>query len=55
MLISEEYRQQQAVLHATGQYGVAGGDFAKRVAMILKETKAKELLDYGAGSRARFS
>ena len=51
MLISEEYRQQQAALHATGQYGVAGGDFAKRVAMILKEMQAKELLDYGAGSR----
>ena len=51
MLISEEYRQQQADLHATGQYGIVGREFAPDVARIMAQLDATELLDYGAGSR----
>lgn len=51
MLISEEYRKQQAQLHATMQYGVTGREFAPDVARIMAQLDASELLDYGAGSR----
>lgn len=51
MLISEEYRAQQAALHAKGTYGVVGGEFAPEVARIMSQLEARELLDYGAGSR----
>ena len=51
MLISEEYRKEQQRLHATGHYGVVGGEFAPEVARIMAQLEATELLDYGAGSR----
>ena len=51
MLISDEYRAQQAYLHANTQYGVTGREFAPDVARIMAQLDASELLDYGAGSR----
>ena len=50
-LISESYRQQQAELHATGDYGKAGAGFGDVVSDMLRSTKARTLLDYGCGSR----
>lgn len=51
MLISEEYRKEQQRLHATGHYGIVGGELAPEVADLMRDIKATELLDYGAGSR----
>lgn len=50
-LITEEYRAQQAALHATGGYGLAAKTHAKLVASYLKRLGATSLLDYGCGSR----
>lgn len=51
MLITEEYRQQQAYLHANTTYGVVGGEYAADVVRVMKQMQADALLDYGSGSR----
>jgi len=49
-VITEEYRVQQAALHAAcPEYGVASAFFAPAVARIVKDQGVTELLDYGAG------
>ena len=50
-MITEAYRQEQARLHATGDYGKAGAQFGEVVADMLRATNAATLLDYGCGSR----
>lgn len=50
-MITEAYRQEQARLHATGDYGKAGAGFGDVVSDMLRATQAKTLLDYGCGSR----
>jgi len=51
MLISEDYRKQQAELHETGTYGIAGETFAPMIAEIMQRLSISEILDYGCGSR----
>lgn len=51
MLITEEYRAEQAALHATGTYGNAGRLYGDTVANLLNNTGARSLLDYGCGSK----
>jgi len=48
-LISEQYRRTQEELHRNPDYGVASVGYAPLVAEILKQVRATELLDYGAG------
>ena len=50
-MITEAYRQEQARLHATGDYGKAGAGFGDVVSGMLRATQARTLLDYGCGSR----
>jgi hypothetical protein len=50
MLISEQYRSEQAALHAKGNYGRASLQYGDTVAALLSSTKAKSILDYGCGS-----
>lgn len=49
MLISEEYRKEQELLHKTTNYGIASIGFAPIVSKIINQLKIEELLDYGAG------
>lgn len=51
MLITEQYRQQQAELHAVGNYGTASLQYGETVADLLAKTGATSLLDYGCGSK----
>lgn len=48
-LISEEYRKMQEDLHRNPDYGVASVHYAPIVADVLKQVRAADLLDYGAG------
>jgi len=41
----------QAEMHATKRYGTAGYKQAGNVATLMRDVGAKELLDYGSGSR----
>lgn len=50
MLITEDYRKQQAQLHAeNNNYGVASLKFAEKVQKIASQYKVNWILDYGAG------
>ena len=49
VLISEEYRRQQAELHKNPKYGMASVSFAPAVAQVIEACGARSLLDYGAG------
>jgi len=51
MLISEQYRAEQAALHAKGNYGTAALQYGETVAALLNSTGARSLLDYGCGSK----
>lgn len=51
MLISEQYRAEQAALHAKGNYGTASLQYGEVVARLLDSTGATSLLDYGCGSK----
>lgn len=51
MLISEDYRKQQAHLHEHTTYGIASAQYAPLVAKLIDQYGINELLDYGAGSR----
>lgn len=50
-LISEDYRREQAALHATGRYGTAAQGHGGVVKELLNASGATSLLDYGCGSR----
>jgi hypothetical protein len=50
-LISEAYRAQQEQLHALGQYGVMGAQYAPMVGKIIEGMSISHLLDYGSGSQ----
>jgi hypothetical protein len=52
-LITEQYREQQKILHADEKnpYGVASASYAPMVARIIDQYGINTLLDYGAGSR----
>ncbi len=51
-LISDDYRQEQANLHASNSnYGVASLNFGGLVSGIVDVVKADTLLDYGCGSK----
>jgi hypothetical protein len=49
--ISENYRTQQAALHAAGNYGLAALQYGKPVRELLEICGARTLLDYGCGSK----
>ena len=49
ILISEEYRKMQQLLHENPNYGVASVMYASLVAEVIKGIGAQEMLDYGAG------
>lgn len=49
-LISEQYRKEQELLHAKGNYGTASLQFGGIVSKIINDTNALTLLDYGCGS-----
>ena len=51
MLITEQYRAEQAALHAKGNYGTASLQYGETVAALLNSTQARSLLDYGCGSK----
>lgn len=53
MLITENYRAQQKVLHddVKNPYGVVSAQYAPMVAKMIDQNGVSELLDYGAGSR----
>lgn len=50
MLISDNYRQLNAEMHAAKpQYGASGGKSARMVLDLVRRYKAKTVLDYGCG------
>lgn len=51
MLITDEYRAEQAALHARGDYGTASLQYGGTVSGLLRSTGARSLLDYGCGSK----
>lgn len=51
MLITEQYRAEQAALHAKGNYGTAALQYGKVVTGLLNSTGAQSILDYGCGSK----
>ena len=51
MLITENYRAEQAALHAKGNYGTAAQQYGQTVEALLRSTGAQSLLDYGCGSK----
>lgn len=51
MLITDEYRAEQAALHAKGDYGTASLQYGGTVSGLLRSTGARSLLDYGCGSK----
>lgn len=49
-LLSDAYRQEQAALHAKGNYGTASLLYGELVSGLVEKTGARTLLDYGCGS-----
>ena len=49
VLITQEYLQQQQILHQRADYGTSSLRHAKTIAELLKATGSLEMLDYGAG------
>ncbi len=50
MLLTEQYRAEQAALHARGNYGTASLSYGDAVSELVERSGAKTLLDYGCGS-----
>lgn len=50
-LITENYRDLQAALHATGEYGTMGAQYGSLIGSMIKGLGAGCILDYGCGSR----
>jgi len=51
MLITQEYKEEQERLHATGNYGNASLKYGDIVSNLVDAVKANSLLDYGCGSQ----
>eukprot|EP01136_Pigoraptor_vietnamica_P003592 Opistho-1_new@33012 len=51
MLITDQYRAEQAALHAKGNYGTAALQYGQLVWGLLNSTGATSILDYGCGSK----
>ncbi len=51
MLLTDAYKQEQATLHARGDYGTASLAYGDVVSELVEVTGAKTLLDYGCGSK----
>lgn len=51
MLISEEYRAQQAQMHQMYEYGIASKKYAPLVAEIINTLGVQHVLDYGCSAR----
>jgi hypothetical protein len=51
MLITDEYRTEQAALHAVGNYGTAALQFGDQVSNLVNSLECRTLLDYGCGSK----
>ena len=49
--ISDDYLQQQRILHENPNYGVASLSFAPIVADLIRQTGCKSISDYGAGKK----
>lgn len=49
--ITENYRAQQAALHAQGNYGLAALQYGEPVSALIEICGARTLLDYGCGSK----
>lgn len=49
MLITEDYRKQQELLHENDDYGVASVSYAPIVSAFIDKLGITEILDYGAG------
>lgn len=50
VLITEEYRHQNAELHRTNDhYGVSGKHYVSIVGNLIRDSKFRSVLDYGAG------
>lgn len=49
--ISENYRIQQAKLHAQGNYGLAALQYGECISLLIKAIRAESILDYGCGSK----
>jgi len=49
MLISEDYRAQNAELHKSPKFGVGGAKWALHVIGIARQNSCKTILDYGCG------
>ena len=54
MLITDEYRRQQEVMHENPNYGTASVTFAPIVAQIIEKLQVTDLLDYGCGKMRLF-
>lgn len=50
MLLTEQYRAEQARLHSFGNYGTASLGYGPMVSQIVTRSGAATLLDYGCGS-----
>jgi hypothetical protein len=51
MLITEEYRREQEILHARGNYGTASLGYGPVVSALANALQIGTLLDYGCGSQ----
>ncbi len=49
MLITEDYRAQNAQLHKSPKFGVGGAKWASRVSSIAQKNNCETILDYGCG------
>lgn len=49
MLITEEYKAQNKVLHEKGTYGISGSKWTQAVLSLVDLADSKDILDYGCG------
>lgn len=54
MLITDDYKKQQEVMHENPNYGTASVVFAPIVAQIIEKLQVTDLLDYGCGKMRLF-
>lgn len=50
-LISDNYRQQNEILHQTTHYGVTAPRYARKIKAMARRLDAANILDYGSGTR----
>lgn len=48
-LITEAYREQNAIMHAGGKFGIRAPEFLSRLERYATALKAETILDYGSG------